>query len=338
MNVRGKDIKVFAGNSNPKLAVGIAKQLGVPLGKCTVKTFADGEISVSIEESVRGMDCFIVQSTCAPVNNNLMELLIMADALRRASATRVTAVIPYYGYARQDRKAHSRDPISAKLVADMITAAGIDRVLTMDLHAQQIQGFFNIPVDHLVGSPLLANYFFRKILRHDCDYVCLSPDIGSVSRVRDFAHKMDDTPIAIVDKRRQKANQCEVMNLIGDVKGKKVLLIDDMIDTAGTLSNAAQTANDNGAISVCAAATHAVLSDPALERLSASPIKEIILLDTISLPPEKKLPNFKVLSTAEYFAKAIRCVHNDEPMSPMIDAMFDAAQAKLAEKRSSPIN
>ncbi len=327
MNLRGKGIKIFAGNSNLPLAKGIAEYLGLELGKSEVKNFADGEISVSIGESVRGMDCFIVQSTSKPVNDSLMELLIMADALRRASATRITAVIPYYGYARQDRKAHSRDPISAKLVADMICAAGIDRVLTMDLHAQQIQGFFNIPMDHLVGSPVYANYFLKKVKRHDCEYVCLSPDMGSVSRVREFAHKLMDTPIAIVDKRRPAANMCEVMNLIGDVSGKKVLLVDDMIDTAGTLCNAAQAAIDRGAISVCAAATHGVLSGPALERLEASPIKEVILLDTIDIPAEKRIPKIKVLSTCDYFAKAISCVHNDEPMSPMIDAIFESLES-----------
>ncbi len=325
MSYRGKDIKIFSCNSNPKLAEAAANYLGLELGKCTVKKFKDGEVSVEIGESVRGFDCFIIQSTCCPVNDNLMELLIMADALKRASATRITAVIPYFGYARQDRKDKSRAPISAKLVADMLAAAGINRIMTMDLHAQQIQGFFNIPVDHLVGAPIYASYFFQKVMKHQDDYVCLSPDFGSVNRVRDFAHKLLDCPIAIIDKRRQKANECEVMNLIGSVEGKKVLLIDDMIDTAGTLCHAAEAAIEHGAISVCAAATHAVLSDPACERLMKAPIKEIILLDTIPVPQDKLLPKFRILSTGEYFGNAIRCVHYDEPMSPMINAMYENA-------------
>ncbi len=326
MNYRGKDIKIFSCNSNPVLAETAAKHLGLELGKCSVKRFKDGEVSVSIEESVRGYDCFIIQSTCYPVNDNLMELLIMADALKRASATRITAVIPYFGYARQDRKDKSRAPISAKLVADMLHAAGINRVMTMDLHAQQIQGFFNMPVDHLVGAPLYANYFLQKVKQHQDEYVCLSPDLGSVGRVRDFAHRLLDCPIAIIDKRRQKANECEVMNLIGEVKGKKVLLIDDMIDTAGTLCNAAVAAMEHGAISVCAAASHAVLSDPAIERLAAAPIKEIILLDTIPVPENKMLDKFKILPTGDYFAEAIKCVHFDEPMSPMIAGMYDIVE------------
>ena len=322
MNVRGKDIKLFAGNSNKLLAEAIARELGTELGKCKVKTFMDGEISISIEESVRGMDCFIIQSTRNPVNNNLMELLIMADALRRASATRVTAVMPYYGYARQDRKAKGRDPISAKVVADMISAVGIDRMMTMDLHAQQIQGFFNIPVDHLVGAPVLVNYFQKLIAGHEDEYVCLSPDVGSVGRVRTFAGKLHDCPIAIVDKRRQVANQCEVMHLIGDVKGKNVLLIDDIVDTAGTLCHAAQAAIDQGALSVRAAATHAVLSGNAIENIRNAPFEEVIFLDTISIPEDKRLPNFRILSTADYIAHAISCVHNDESMSDMINGMY----------------
>lgn len=329
MSYRGKDIKIFSCNSNPALAQAAAKYLGLELGKSTVRKFKDGEISVEIGESVRGYDCFIFQSTCNPVNDNLMELLIMADALKRASATRITAVIPYFGYARQDRKDKSHAPISAKLVADMITAAGINRVLTMDLHAPQIQGFFSIPVDHLVGAPVYASYFLKKVMEHQDDYVCLSPDFGSVNRVREFAHKLLDCPIAIIDKRRQRANECEVMNLIGSVEGKKVLLIDDMIDTAGTLCHAAEAAMEHGAISVCAAATHAVLSDPAIENLAKAPIKEIILLDSIPVPEEKLLPKFRILSTGEYFGKAVRCVHYDEPMSPMIDSMYGAATSKF---------
>lgn len=325
MNVRGKGIKVFAGNSVPQLANQISRELGIEPGKCVVEKFSDGECSVSIGETVRGMDCFIIQSTCAPVNDNLMELLIMADALHRASASRVTAVIPYYGYARQDRKAKSHDPISAKLVADMIAVSGVDRVMTMDLHAPQIQGFFNIPVDHLIGSPVLAKYFIKKVQRRDSEYVCLSPDLGSVPRAREFAHRLLDCPIAIVDKRRPKANQSVVMNLIGDVKGKKVLLIDDVVDTAGTLCHAAEAAMERGALSVCAAATHAVLSGPAIDRINASPIKELVLLDSVPITEEMKQRikpgKIRVLGTADYLAKAITCVHEDQSLSAMIDAM-----------------
>ena len=240
MNFHGKDIKIFFANSHPVLARQIAERLGLPLGRSEVKTFSDGEIAVSINESVRGSDVFVVQSTCAPVNDHLMELLIMMDAFKRASAARITAVIPYFGYARQDRKAKARDPISAKLVADLLAAAGADRVLTMDLHAPQIQGFFNIPVDHLMGAPLLASYFREFIAANGGSerFVVVSPDLGSVTRARNFAARLD-CPIAIVDKRRPRANVCEVMNIIGEVEGKTVLLLDDMIDTAGTLCSAA---------------------------------------------------------------------------------------------------
>ena len=258
MNFHGKDIKIFTANSNPSVAYQISDCLGLSLGKSNVNTFSDGEIGVSLHESVRGSDCFIVQSTCNPVNNNLMELLIMIDAMKRASAARITAVIPYFGYARQDRKAKARDPISAKLVADLITTAGADRVLTMDLHAPQIQGFFNIPVDHMLGAPLIASFLRKKIDSHVDDYVVVSPDLGSVTRARSFATKLG-CPIAIIDKRRQKANVSEVMNIIGDVKGKKIILVDDMIDTAGTLCNAAEALIEKGgATEIFACATHAV--------------------------------------------------------------------------------
>lgn len=316
--IHGTEIKIFSCSSNRKLAEDICNELGLKLGECTVKKFSDGEISVSLNESVRGKDCFIIQSTCAPVNDNLMEMLIMIDALKRASANRITAVIPYMGYARQDRKAKPRDPISAKLCADLITTAGADRVLTMDLHASQIQGFFNIPVDHLLGSPLLAEYFEDKIKGHKDEYICVSPDLGSVTRVRKFANRLG-CEIAIIDKRRPEANVSEVMSIIGDVKGKKVLLIDDMVDTAGTICNAAKALVDNGAIEVSACATHAVLSGPALERIENSPIDEFVFLDTIYLGEEKMLKKFKILSTAEYFAKAIRKVYTDEPMSEMYE-------------------
>ena len=268
MNIHGKDIKIFACNSSKDLAKKIADQMGLPLGKCEVGTFSDGEIAVSIKETVRGSDVFIIQSTNAPVNNNLMELLIMIDAMKRASAGRITAVMPYYGYARQDRKSKSRDPITAKLVADLITAAGADRVLTMDLHAAQIQGFFNIPLDHLVGMPILAREFVKKEIE---DLVVVSPDLGSVTRARNFANYLD-APIAIIDKRRPKANVSEIMNIIGEIKDKNVVIIDDIIDTAGTLCNAANALKERGAKSVRACATHGVLSGPAIQRIQDSAI------------------------------------------------------------------
>ncbi len=315
MNFHGKDIKIFTCNSNRPVAQQIAACLGIPVGKSEVTCFSDGEISVSLHESVRGSECFIVQSTCAPVNDNLMELLIMIDAMKRASAASITAVIPYLGYARQDRKAKARDPISAKLVADLITSAGADRVLTMDLHAAQIQGFFNIPVDHLVGAPILANHFKKMIGDNPDDYVVVSPDLGSVTRARNFATRLG-CPIAIIDKRRQRANVSEVMNIIGEVKGKKVVLVDDMIDTAGTLCNAAQAVVERGgATEVYAGATHAVLSGPAIERIKNSVIKEVILLDTISIPEDKKLDKFTILPVAPVFAEAIERIYEDKPVS-----------------------
>ena len=318
MNFHGKDIKIFSANSHPQLARQIAERLGLPLGRSEVKTFSDGEIAVSINESVRGSDVFVVQSTCAPVNDHLMELLIMMDAFKRASAARITAVIPYFGYARQDRKAKARDPISAKLVADLLTTAGADRVLTMDLHASQIQGFFNIPVDHLVGAPILANYFREFIAQNGGseDFVVVSPDLGSVTRARNFAARLD-CPIAIVDKRRQRANVCEVMNIIGEVQGKTVLLLDDMIDTAGTLCNAAAAVMERGAKRVFAAATHAVLSGPAIDRLRDIAIDTVVLLDTIALPPEKQLDKFQVLPVAPVFSEAIERIYEDKPVSIM---------------------
>ena len=317
MNIHGKDIKIFAANSTVRVSEQIAECLGLPLGKSEVSTFSDGEITVSLFESVRGSDCFIIQSTCAPVNNNIMEMLIMIDAMKRASAARITAVIPYFGYARQDRKAKARDPISAKLVADLITTAGADRVLTMDLHVPQIQGFFNIPVDHLLGAPVLSNYLKDRIGDNVDEYVAVSPDLGSVTRARTFATRLG-CPLAIVDKRRQKANVSEVMNIIGDVRGKKVILIDDMVDTAGTLCNSAQALIDKGgATEVIACATHGVLSGPAIERLQNSCIKELILLDTIPLPPEKAIPKITLLPVAQLFAEAIERIYEDKPVSTM---------------------
>ena len=319
MNIHGKDIKIFTGNAYPKAAEDIAKNLGLPLGKCAVGHFADGEVSVSPEESVRGSDVFIVQSTCNPVNDNLMELIIMIDAFRRASAGRITAVIPYFGYARQDRKANARDPISAKVVANMLTAAGADRVLTMDLHAAQIQGFFDIPVDHLMGAPILTPYFQPIVHHHEDEYVAVSPDHGSVNRVRKFAEKLD-IPLAIIDKRRPKANVSEVMNIIGDVKGKKCIIMDDMVDTAGTLCGAAKALIEiGGALSVTACATHGPLSGPAIERIQNSVLDELVLLDTIPISEEKRAACDKitVLPVAPVFAEAIERIYGDRPVSPL---------------------
>ena len=307
----GENIKIFCGNSNPEFAKNICKDLGVDLGKAEVKTFADGEASVSLLETVRGADVFLVQSTCKPVNDHLMELLVMCDACRRASAGRITAVIPYFGYARQDHKAKSRDPISAKLVANMITAAGADRVLTMDLHAAQIQGFFDIPLDHLLGNPTFVDYYLAKFpeteYNHD-DFVVVSPDVGSVGRARAFAAKVH-MGLAIVDKRRQKANVCEVMNVIGDVKGKTCILFDDMVDTAGSLCNAAKALTEQGAKEVYACATHGVLSGPAYDRIEESPIKEMVFLNTI--PEVRNTPSgkLKFLDVSHVFARAIEHVH-----------------------------
>lgn len=319
MNLHGKDIKIFTANSNPHVAAEIAKALGLPLGQSEVITFSDGEISVSIKESVRGSDVFVVQSTSTPVNDHMMELLIMIDAFKRASAGRITAVIPYMGYARQDRKAKARDPISAKLVADLITVAGADRILSMDLHCAQIQGFYNIPVDHLLGVPILVPHFIEKFKDIRDNTIVVSPDLGSVTRARNFAAKFD-APLAIVDKRRQKANVCEVMNIIGDVSGKDVILVDDMIDTAGTLCNAAKAIMEKGgAKSVTACATHGVLSGPAIERIKESVIKEVVILDTIALPEEKKIDKITVLPVAPVFAQAIERIYADRPISPLFN-------------------
>ena len=313
MNTSGSEIKIISGNSSKELAQKIADYIGVPVSDCQVGKFSDGEISVNMNEMVRGCDVFVVQSTNDPVNDNLMELLIMIDALRRASAGRITAVIPYYGYARQDRKAKSRDPITAKLVANLITAAGADRVLTMDLHAAQIQGYFDIPLDHLLGGSILSNYFNEKKIE---DLVVVSPDLGSVTRSRKFATILDgDVPLAIIDKRRPKANVCEVMNIIGDVKGKNVILLDDMIDTAGTITNAANALKEFGAKDIYACCTHAVLSGPAIERIENSAISELIVLDTIQLPEEKKIDKIKELSVAPLFGEAIKRIFSNESMS-----------------------
>ena len=314
MSTHGNEIKLFSGNSNRPLAEAIAKKLNTELGGIEVSTFSDGEISIHIEETVRGRDLFIIQSTSAPVNDNLMELLIMIDAAKRASAGRITAVVPYFGYARQDRKARSRDPITAKLVANLITAAGADRVLTMDLHAEQIQGFFDIPVDNLLGGPTLCSYFAKN---NKIDVV-VAPDLGSVKRARKVAEKFG-VPIAIIDKRRPKANVMEVMNIIGDVNGKNCLMLDDMIDTAGTICQGAQALKDAGANEIYAGCTHSVLSGPAVERLEKSVITKLVMLDTVQLPQEKMRDKFAVLSVADIFAAAIENVYLDKPMSKLYD-------------------
>ena len=309
----GDHIIVFCGNSNPKFAETICKELGITMGKGTVRTFADGEVSVSLEETVRASDVFLVQSTCKPVNDHLMELLVMIDACRRASAGRITAVIPYFGYARQDRKAKSRDPISAKLVANMLTAAGANRILTMDLHAAQIQGFFDIPLDHLLGAPSFVEYYMNKFpedqFNHEEDFVVVSPDVGSFSRARAFAAKVH-MGLAIVDKRRQKANECEVMNVIGDVRGKTCIMYDDMVDTAGSLCNAAKALVEvGGAKAVYACATNGVLSGPAYARIEASPITEMVFLNTIPQLGNTASGKLKFLDVAPIFARAIAHIH-----------------------------
>ena len=320
MIAHGKEIKVFCGNSNPTFAQGVCDELGVNLGRSEVKKFADGEVSVSVNETVRGCDVFVVQSTCNPVNDNLMELLIMMDAFRRASAGRITAVIPYFGYARQDRKAKGRDPISAKLVANMISAAGADRVLTMDLHAAQIQGFFDIPVDNMLGSPVFVKYYMNKFSEDRYDhnnFVVVSPDAGSVGRARNFAAKVH-MDLAIVDKRRQKANFCEVMNVIGDVKGKTCILFDDLVDTAGSLCNAAAALVEvGGAEKVYACASHGVLSGPALERLENSYIEELMVLNTIPMPAGYTGEKIRQLDVAPLFAKAINRVYTETSISSL---------------------
>ncbi len=318
MIAHGKNIKIFTANSNPAFAEKIVKKLGLQLGDSEVGKFSDGEIFVNINETVRGSDVFVVQSTCSPVNDNFMELLIMIDALKRASAGRITAVMPYFGYARQDRKAKRRDPISAKLCADLITAAGADRVLTMDLHAPQIQGFFNIPLDHLLGQPILSRYFKEEFENDKENTVVVSPDLGSVTRARKFADYID-VPIAIVDKRRPKANVSEVMNIIGDIKDKNVILVDDMIDTAGTIVNGANALVERGARKVCACCTHAVLSGPAIERIQNSAISELVVLDTVPLAEDKKIDKIKVLTASDFFAEAIERIYEDISVSTLFN-------------------
>ncbi|MGI6777324.1 MAG: ribose-phosphate diphosphokinase [Acetivibrionales bacterium] len=320
MNVRGKDIKIFSGNSNKELAEAISKKMGLPLGIATVGRFSDGEIHVNIGEVVRGSDVFLIQSTCPPVNENLMELLIMIDALKRASAGRITAVIPYYGYARQDRKAKARDPISAKLEANLITTAGADRVLTMDLHTPQLQGFFDIPVDHLLGVPILAKYF-GEMFGSCGDLVVVSPDVGGVTRARKFAEQLN-IPIAIIDKRRPKANESEIMNIVGDVKDKVVVLIDDLIDTGGTIVNSASVLMEIGAKEVYVCCTHAVLSGNSIEKIEKSCIKKMVTLDTIPLSEEKQIDKITSISVAEIFAEAIERIYGNISISTLFTQQY----------------
>ena len=316
MIAHGRDIKVFAGNSNPRLAREICSLIGIKLGDAEVGTFSDGEIYASFYETVRGSDVFVLQSTCQPGNKNLMELLIMIDALKRASASRVTAVIPYFGYARQDRKAKARDPITAKLVANMITKAGADRVLTMDLHASQIQGFFDIPVDNLAGNPIFVDYYSKKF-GEDCENMMIvSPDVGSVSRARIFSQKLH-TNLAIVDKRRPRANESEVMNVIGNIKGYDCILVDDLIDTGGSLCNAANALVKEGARRIFACASHGVLSGPALEKLNNSPVEELALLDTIPPVDSSRCGKLKYLPVAPMFSEAIERTYQEISMSKL---------------------
>lgn len=314
-NYSDSSLKVLSLNSNPKLAQDIAAHIGTELGKCTVSRFSDGEIQINIEESVRGCDVYVVQSTCAPVNQHLMELLIMIDALKRASAKSINIVMPYYGYARQDRKARSREPIAAKLVADLIETAGANRVITLDLHAPQIQGFFDIPIDHLQGVPILSDYIEKKNLD---DLIIVSPDHGGVTRARKMADRLK-APIGIIDKRRPRPNVAEVMNIIGNIEGKTAILIDDIIDTAGTITLAANALIENGANEVYACCTHPVLSGPAIERISNSKIKELVVTNSIPLPEDKQIDKITTLSVAPLIGEAITRVHELKSVSILFD-------------------
>ena len=313
------NLKLFALSSNQELAAKVADKMGIELGKSSVREFSDGEIQVNIEESIRGHHVFILQSTSSPVNDNLMEILIMVDALKRASAETISVVMPYYGYARQDRKARSREPITSKLVANMLEVAGVDRLLTVDLHASQIQGFFDIPVDHLMGAPLIADYFYRAGLTGG-DVVVVSPDHGGVTRARKLAQCLK-TPIAIIDKRRSvdKMNTSEVMNIIGNVEGKTCILIDDMIDTAGTICHAADALAEAGATHVYASCTHPVLSGPALDNIQKSAIEKLVVLDTIYLPEERLIDKIEQISIADLISEAIIRIHEKRPLSPLFE-------------------
>ena len=311
---------VFTGNANPELAMAMAKQLNLPIGDAEVGTFSDGEVAVDIHENVRGKDVFIVQSTCKPTNNNLMELLVMADALRRSSAGRITAVMPYFGYARQDRRVRSaRVPITAKVVADMITAVGIDRVMTVDLHADQIQGFFDIPVDNVYATPLIVADIERQKYG---DLMVVSPDVGGVVRARALAKQLNDSELAIIDKRRPKANESQVMHIIGEVEGRSCVLVDDIVDTAGTLCKAAQALKERGAAKVIAYCTHPVLSGPAISNIEASAMDQLVVTDTIPLSPEGRASNkIRAISLAPMLAETVRRVNNEESLSAMFDRL-----------------
>lgn len=309
------EVKIFTGNANVELAQKISKELGISLGKAEVKTFSDGEIALEIHESVRGSDVFVIQPTCPPTNNNLMELLIYIDALKRASAGRINAVIPYYGYARQDRKVKARDPITSKLVADLISIAGAHRVITIDLHAGQIQGYFDIPVDHMIGGPILAGHIKKYVDEHT---VVVSPDVGGVLRARNFASLLD-VPLAIIEKRRQKANESEVMNVVGEIDGKNVILVDDIVDTAGSLTKAAKVLKELGAENVYACATHGVLSGPAIERLENSVIEKLLITDTIPLTPEKRIEKIETVTVASLLADVIKRVSEGRSVSKLFE-------------------
>lgn len=309
------DLKLFTGNANPELAAEIAAHIGVAVGECSVTRFMDGEVQIKLGESVRGSHVFVVQPTSAPVNEHLMELLIMIDALKRASAKTVNVVIPYYGYARQDRKARARDPITAKLVANLLEKAGANRVICMDLHAGQIQGFFDIPLDHLVGMPILANYFLAKNIQNP---VVVSPDMGGVTRARALAERLG-APLAIIDKRRPDVNVAVVMNIIGEIAGKTAILVDDMIDTAGTITLGAKALLERGAEKVYACCIHPVLSGNGVDKLAAAPIEEVVVTNTIRLSDDKRIEKIRVLSVAELIAEAILRVHTHRSISQLFD-------------------
>ncbi len=311
--IEGKKIKLFALNSNKGLAKEISDYLGISLSDCSVEKFADGEVAITINETVRGHSVFVIQSTSAPVNDNYMELLIMIDALKRASAKEINVIMPYYGYSRQDRKAAPRQPISAKLMADLLQAAGADRIMCLDLHAAQIQGFFNIPIDNFLAFPIFAEYFIGKNLE---DIVVVSPDHGGTTRARKLAVVLE-APIAIVDKRRPKPNSAEIMNIIGDIKGKNCIIIDDMIDTAGTISIVISALKEKGAKEVYACCSHAILSGNAIEKISNTPIKELVITNSVELPESKKAPYIVPLSIAELFGRGILNIINDQPVSDL---------------------
>lgn len=317
INMTHGTVKIFAGNGCPDLAKAIADRLELPLGQLEATRFSDGEICVNIKETVRGCDVFVVQSTSTPVNDNLMELLVMIDAFKRASCNKLTVVMPYFGYARQDRKARARDPITAKLVANLLEKAGADRVLTMDLHSTQLQGFFDIPVDNLLGMPVLAKYFLKNGFKND-DLVIVSPDVGGVTRSRSMAAKFN-APLAIIDKRRPKANVMEVMNIIGDVKDKVCLMLDDMIDTAGTITQGAKALSDAGAREVYACCSHGVFSGPAMQRIQDSPLKKVVILNTIQQPQDKLIDKIEEVSVAEIFAEAIERIYSYISVSTLFE-------------------